>query len=121
LSHGHVFARDRVGYALFSFGYFDTPVPNSSRINITDHPPPPGLAASWSRADRSLSHVTIDFGRDDLGCMLEPVDFVTKTIRPAEEKAAHATTGAMRNDRQTLGAGLIMEKEIRSTEVRRQA
>jgi hypothetical protein len=36
--------------------------------------------------------MAIDFGRDDLGCMLELVDFVTKTIRPTAEKAAHATT-----------------------------
>jgi hypothetical protein len=79
--------------------------PELIQINITDHPPPPGLATRWSRAYRSLSHAAIDFGRDDLGCMLEPVDFVTKIIRPAEEKAAHATTWALRNDRQPLEAG----------------
>jgi alkanesulfonate monooxygenase SsuD/methylene tetrahydromethanopterin reductase-like flavin-dependent oxidoreductase (luciferase family) len=34
-----------------------------------------------------LCHVVIDFRRDDLGRMLELLDLVTKTIRPAVEKA----------------------------------
>jgi len=34
-----------------------------------------------------LCHVAIDFRRDDLGRMLELLDLVTKTIRPAVEKA----------------------------------
>jgi hypothetical protein len=34
-----------------------------------------------------LSHVLIDFRRDDLGKMLELLDLVTGTIRPAVEKA----------------------------------
>jgi hypothetical protein len=34
-----------------------------------------------------LSHVMIDFRRDDLSRMLEILDLVTKTIRPEVEKA----------------------------------
>jgi hypothetical protein len=34
-----------------------------------------------------LSHVLIDFRRDDLGKMLELLDLVTGTVRPAVDRA----------------------------------
>jgi hypothetical protein len=34
-----------------------------------------------------LGHVTIDFRRDDLGKMLELLDLVTGTVRPAVDRA----------------------------------